>query len=68
MAGKQHGYGVQIFANGSRYEGDWAEDRAQGYGEYYSIQAGWYRGSWRDGCYREPPRVAAVGRPLFDCE
>jgi len=37
--GRKSGWGVHTWATGSRYEGWWSEDVAQGYGVYYRISA-----------------------------
>jgi hypothetical protein len=49
--GKPHGKGVRIYADGSRYEGDWYQGMQQGFGVY--IGAGptgvRFEGEWVDG-------------------
>lgn len=34
--------------DGSRYEGEWRDDRANGYGKLYHADGDIYEGSWKD--------------------
>lgn len=34
LNGKREGVGKMIYKNGSTYEGEWKEDKKQGYGKY----------------------------------
>lgn len=49
--GKRHGRGVRVYADGSRYEGDWYQDAQHGFGVY--IQSGAlgvrFEGRWAEG-------------------
>jgi hypothetical protein len=52
-AGKKHGKGVKTWANGDRYEGDFAEERIEGFGTYTFGRGRWagetYTGEYRAG-------------------
>lgn len=39
MAGKKHGFGLYNWIDGSRYSGEWYENKIKGFGTY----------SWLDG-------------------
>lgn len=60
--GKRHGQGVRVWSDGSRYEGDWFQDRIHGFGIY--IQAGdlgeRYEGSFKEGV-RQGRGIASWG-------
>lgn len=53
MENLRHGYGVHSFANGYYYKGQWANDKRNGYGEAWEVDAvnaywglGKYVGEW----------------------
>jgi hypothetical protein len=60
------GHGVYTFANGDRYDGEWRDNGADGYGEDW-VSGNMYRGNWVAGCYRDGNRRASLGRPLSEC-
>lgn len=47
--GKAHGYGINTWANGDRYEGYWAEDQPHGQGTYAWADGSAYQGGWVNG-------------------
>lgn len=49
--GKRHGRGIRVWADGSRYEGEWASDVQHGFGVYVGSgpRGMRYEGSWTDG-------------------
>ena len=54
MHGKRHGRGVSVFASGSRFEGDFQDDKQHGQGTY----------TWADGDKYEGDLRLAVGAVL----
>ena len=44
----RHGWGVEIWPNGNRYEGDYDKDRMHGKGKMVT-GAGTYEGAYKDG-------------------
>ena len=44
----RHGRGIQVWTDGSRYEGYWVEDKAHGYGVYTHIDGAKYEGNWKE--------------------
>ena len=48
MAFVRHGKGVQIWPDGARYEGDWTDDKASGYGRFEHVDGDIYEGQWKD--------------------
>ena len=48
-AGKYHGYGVSIKANGSRYEGGWKDYEYHGQGTRSYANGNRYEGEWKEG-------------------
>jgi hypothetical protein len=53
----KHGYGIQVWADGSKYEGYWKQGMASGYGRLIHSDGDVYEGEWLDdkangkGCY-----------------
>lgn len=45
---KRHGYGIQKWPDGSKYEGYWKSDRANGFGKLYHSDGDLYEGEWLD--------------------
>ena len=43
---QRHGYGLYTFANGDKYEGNWAGDMKSGYGQFYYANGEMYKGEW----------------------
>lgn len=46
--GLKNGHGVQIWPDGSRYEGDWNDDKANGSGTFTHANGEIYQGMWKD--------------------
>ncbi len=49
LAGKEHGHGVYVWANGDRYEGDWVKGDFSGHGVYVAANGNRYEGDWVKG-------------------
>ena len=45
---KRDGYGVQIWSDGSKYEGFWSNDKANGKGRLIHADGDVYEGEWLD--------------------
>lgn len=45
----QDGYGTYVWADGSKYIGDWANSNMNGSGTYYFSNGDKYTGSWKEG-------------------
>ena len=46
----REGKGVQLFANGDLYNGDWKDDKMQGKGGYYfMLENCFYKGEFKQG-------------------
>ena len=46
--GLKNGYGEYFWANGSKYKGNWSENKISGYGEYFWNDERSYKGEWMD--------------------
>ena len=46
---RRHGRGVQTWAGGTRYEGDWYQDEQHGHGVYTTPNGSTYDGDWEHG-------------------
>ena len=46
--GLQHGRGVQVWKDGSKYEGLWAFGKANGLGRLIHADGSFYEGEWLD--------------------
>eukprot|EP00448_Togula_jolla_P022859 CAMPEP_0170580146 /NCGR_PEP_ID=MMETSP0224-20130122/6357_1 /TAXON_ID=285029 /ORGANISM="Togula jolla, Strain CCCM 725" /LENGTH=301 /DNA_ID=CAMNT_0010903209 /DNA_START=49 /DNA_END=952 /DNA_ORIENTATION=+ len=46
LAGKRHGYGIQFYTGGSKYEGQWVDDKWNGTGRFEHKDGDWYQGEW----------------------
>lgn len=44
----RHGFGVQDWADGSKYVGNWENDRANGEGKLYHASGDIYEGFWKN--------------------
>lgn len=44
----RHGYGVQIWPDGARYEGQWEFNKANGKGTFWHVHGDKYEGDWLD--------------------
>ncbi len=47
--GRAHGYGINLWANGDRYEGYWQDDLQHGQGTYTWSDGSGYQGEWFEG-------------------
>ena len=47
----RHGYGVQLYDNGSLYEGYWVENQKSGKGRVIYNNLDTYEGMWKDNKY-----------------
>lgn len=46
----RQGLGIMLYQDGSYYRGEWYQNQAHGYGEYFSADHKWnYKGKWRAG-------------------
>ena len=48
LNGKQHGYGIQVWEDGGKYEGEWEKGHICGYGIFYHSDGDIYKGYWKD--------------------
>lgn len=46
--GVRHGYGVLLWPDGSRYEGEWRENKACGKGKFWHADGDVFEGNWRE--------------------
>jgi hypothetical protein len=65
--GLRHGRGVMFWINGNLFRGEFRDGLPEGPGEFYSVEGGWFRGTWQAGCFRDGERVAAIGKPIEEC-
>jgi hypothetical protein len=49
VCGERHGQGVFIWNDGSKYEGNWSNDKCNGFGRYISCCGDVYIGQWLNG-------------------
>ena len=42
----RHGYGIQIWDDNAKYEGEWKYDKACGYGTFYHVDGDIYKGKF----------------------
>lgn len=42
----RHGFGVQVWPDGAKYEGYWKSDKAHGKGKFYHVEGDVYDGEW----------------------
>lgn len=42
----QHGFGVEMWIDGSKYEGEYCEGKKQGRGKYTWADGSYYDGEW----------------------
>lgn len=64
QGGHYAGRGVQTWPDGSRYDGEWSNDRADGQGTYRSVTET-CAGAWVNGCFKSGPCSRSIGAP--DC-
>ena len=46
---KKHGYGIQIMSDGSKYEGNWLQDKFTGFGRYINQNGDLFEGNFIEG-------------------
>jgi len=46
---KKHGYGELVWPNGSRYVGNWKDDKPEGKGKQFHENGDYYEGEFSDG-------------------
>lgn len=44
----RHGYGIQVWEEGSRFEGNWQYNQMNGYGKIFYSDGDIYEGMWKD--------------------
>ena len=49
MDDEEHGRGVKVWADGSRYDGEFRDGKPHGRGVYVTTESDRYEGDWRDG-------------------
>ena len=42
----RHGFGIQIWPDGAKYEGEWRNNKAHGKGKFYHVEGDVYDGEW----------------------
>ena len=42
----RHGFGIQVWPDGAKYEGQWENNMANGKGRYYHSSGDVYDGDW----------------------
>ena len=65
--GHYEGFGMQIWPQGNRYEGNYRADRAHGQGTYRTPDGQTISGVWSNGCLRASGRIWRVGAGENDC-
>jgi hypothetical protein len=65
--GKMSGWGVFTTKAGDRYEGEFGDDKPNGFGTYTEADGSTYAGLWRNGCFRQSNRAAAVMATMKEC-
>jgi len=48
MGDMKHGYGVQVWQDGARYEGYWKHNKACGKGKFWHVDGDVFEGEWKD--------------------
>ena len=43
-----NGYGIMTYPNGSKYEGEWKDNKKEGFGTFYYSYGSTYRGYWKN--------------------
>ena len=43
---QRHGFGIQIWPDGAKYEGQWRNNKAHGKGRFYHVEGDVYDGDW----------------------
>ena len=64
---KKSGYGVLIYSNGDRYEGEFRDDQRSGRGKLINRYGVLYDGQWRDDKYNGHG-VASVPSGMLDVD
>ena len=44
----KHGYGVQVWKDGAKYEGNWRFNKACGHGKFWHVDGDVFEGEWLD--------------------
>ena len=44
--GFKRGTGIKVFKNGDKYDGEWANDKANGKGKFWHADGDYYEGYW----------------------
>ena len=65
--GMASGHGVMKFANGNWYEGEWQSEKPNGRGRAL-VAGNTYEGVWKDGCFRDGKKHAALLVPDTACQ
>ncbi len=61
-AGKMHGRGQVMFADGEKYDGDLLDGVAHGQGAYFYRDGTSFSGDWKNGCFKgRPQSVSGAG-------
>jgi hypothetical protein len=47
--GRRHGNGIFYYVDGSRYEGDWIQDKREGRGKFFYLDGDIYEGEFKSG-------------------
>jgi hypothetical protein len=48
MESVKHGYGIQLWPDGAKYEGMWVNGKATGEGKFTHVNGDTYKGEWCD--------------------
>ena len=48
LDGLRHGQGTQVWPDGARYEGEWRNNQANGFGKFWHADGDIYEGEWKD--------------------
>lgn len=44
----KHGYGIQVWKDGAKYEGNWRFNKACGEGKFWHVDGDIFEGEWLD--------------------
>lgn len=48
LNGKRHGYGIQLFPDGTKFIGNWLNDNSNGFGRLEFVNGTYYEGNFKD--------------------
>jgi hypothetical protein len=65
--GRLNGQGVIVFASGAYFEGNFVDDRPNGYGLYVDDDGRHYNGLWKNGCFSQGAHQAVLGTTWKAC-